>query len=202
MFFWYNSGIMAIGVISFYVFSYEKEKVYMNLCVLFFIFATIFFDSFLMRFKGPDVDLSFIFKNELNYFHFKFPRIVIVLFLYASFYKMKIDYHKTQQLIFRINEKLDNANKNLQLLNSDLENKVLDRTRQLNVQNKRIKELAFTNSHIIRTYVARIIGLVNITEEPDVSQEDLRYCYRKIKEDSIKLDDVTRKLSNELIPEE
>jgi two-component system, sensor histidine kinase LadS len=54
-------------------------------------------------------------------------------------------------------------------INDNLEMMVRKRTKQLQDKNDRIKEYAFSNSHIVRGPLARILGLVSIAEhEPKV----------------------------------
>lgn len=56
-------------------------------------------------------------------------------------------------------------------INDNLEMMVRKRTKQLQDKNDRIKEYAFSNSHIVRGPLARILGLVSIAEhEPKVME--------------------------------
>jgi light-regulated signal transduction histidine kinase (bacteriophytochrome) len=127
---------------------------------------------------------------------------MILVILYFFLFTLKADYHNSQVRVLEMNKTLSLINGDLKELNSTLGEMVGERTRKLETQNKRIRDLAYTNSHIIRAYVARINGLVNLAELKNCSEEDKIFCFNMIKENSISLDKVTRALSEDLVTEE
>ena len=79
-------------------------------------------------------------------------------------------------------------------INDNLEATVRKRTKQLEDKNNRIKEYAFSNSHIVRGPLARILGLVSIAEhEPKVIE---------LIEDNAKQLDIVIKEMTQLLAEE
>ncbi|MFL5731043.1 MAG: hypothetical protein ACJ75J_16265, partial [Cytophagaceae bacterium] len=198
MFLWFPYGIMVIGGISFFIFSYEKERWMLNLSVLFFAFSALFYDMILRNFAGPEIDLTFIYGRNAPYFYVS--KTLVLVFLYSSFYKFKIAYHKSCMELLKANEKLDFINLELKKMNISLEDLAKAKTEKLDLQNNRIKDLAFVNSHKIRSSVARIIGLINVANH-EVTSDEKEYCYLKVRETSLELDDVTRRLSLELVEE-
>lgn len=80
-------------------------------------------------------------------------------------------------------------------INDNLEATVKKRTKQLEDKNNRIKEYAFSNSHIVRGPLARILGLVSIAEhEPKVIE--------LIEENAKELDSVIKEMTQILAEEE
>ncbi len=68
---------------------------------------------------------------------------------------------QNQQLKTQFRE-LNMLNEKLNNLNQSLEQKVEERTRELQNQNEQLTEYAFINSHLLRAPLARILGLSNI----------------------------------------
>jgi hypothetical protein len=198
MFLWFPYGIMIIGAVSFFLFSYEKEKKLLNFTLGFFTMAALFYDKILLAAIPNTLDLSFIYGT--NYFYYLAPKIILVCFLYTSLYLFKINAYKNQQELAGLNRILDQKNRELNYFNQNLEKVVKDRTEKLDLQNKRIKDLAFTNAHIVRASVAKIIGLVNLVYD-NASEAEKEYCYRKIRESALDLDVDTDKISKDLIEE-
>jgi light-regulated signal transduction histidine kinase (bacteriophytochrome) len=71
-----------------------------------------------------------------------------------------------------------------------------DRTRKLEEQNKGISKYAFLNSHKVRSPLARILGLVNLTQYEDLNDDDTRtYYFNELKTNATDLDDVLKEIS-------
>lgn len=95
-------------------------------------------------------------------------------------------------------EEVRTANEQLQKANDGLEAKVTKRTEKLNAQNQKIKEYAFLNAHKVRSPLVRILGLINLYDTGELSSEELQDVNTKIKESALELDQVTRKINEEL----
>ncbi|WP_157446857.1 hypothetical protein [Cytophaga aurantiaca] len=197
MFLWIPYAIMALGVVPFFIFSFEEEKILMLSVIGLYVLLVVGFDEFLLSHFDQLPDLAFIKKYYLYYL---FAKIAITVFLYTTFLMFKLMYHNNRVKLLRTTEELNQKNEALNTLNASLENKVAERTAKLSLQNERIKNLAYTNAHEIRSYIARIIGLSNIVKH-DISQEEKEFCESKIVENISDLDKVTQKLSKELIEE-
>lgn len=190
MFLWFPFGILIIGTISFFVFSYEKEKPFLDFVLTFFALAVLFIDLVMRKVVPPSTDLSFIYGE--NYFFYLIPKILLLIFLYSSLYFSKVNSFRNRQQLSRLNQELND-------LNRDLENKVKERTAQLDQQNKRIKELTYANSHKVRACVARIIGLINLLYQESKEEEDP--YYHTIKDTALELDHETKFVSEKLSEE-
>lgn len=64
------------------------------------------------------------------------------------------------------NKKLELQQAELAALMAQLEEKVKERTQQLQVQNQRLRDYVFFNSHVLRAPVGRIQGLINLLQHP------------------------------------
>ncbi|OOQ61426.1 PAS domain-containing protein [Mucilaginibacter pedocola] len=71
-----------------------------------------------------------------------------------------------------------------------LENELKEKVRQLNV-------VSFKNSHLLRSPVASIMGLISLVEEQAITGEHNRQILQFLKETIIKLDDVIREINDE-----
>ena len=197
MFLWIPYAIMTLGTVPFFIFSYEKEKVLMLGVIALYVIFILTFDELMIAYFDQLSDLDFIKKYHTYY---TLGKIGITVLLYSAFFTFKLMYHKSRMLLLELTKELDQKNQTLNILNVSLENKVAERTSKLSLQNERIKSLAYTNAHEIRAYIARIIGLLNLSKQ-NVSQEEKEYCETKIAENISDLDKITQKLSKELIEE-
>jgi hypothetical protein len=195
MFIWFPFGIMIIGAISFFTFAYDDEKFFLNASVLFFALASIFYDKIFLYAIPNNLDLSFIYGD--NHIYYQVSKIVLVCFMYTSLYIIKTASYKYRIAISEFTSILDQKNTELTYLNQNLEKIVKERTEKLRLQNQRIKDLAFTNSHTVRALVARIIGLVNLLHI-NPSEEDKEFCYKMVRESALELDLETNKISQNL----
>jgi signal transduction histidine kinase len=85
---------------------------------------------------------------------------------------------KKEMEISEINEKLSNALDNIKKLNNKLEERVSERTIELEEKNKYLAEYAFINSHLLRAPLCRLMGLIQLLNYTDISKADselLRY---------------------------
>jgi signal transduction histidine kinase len=197
MFLWIPYAIMTIGAVPFFIFSFEKEKgLMLSVIGLYIVFILAFDELMITSFKQLP-DIYFIKKY---YLYYMFGKIAITILLYTAFFTFKLMYHRNRMLLLNLTEELDQKNQSLNMLNASLENKVAERTAKLSLQNERIKNLAHTNAHEIRAYIARIIGLSDLAKH-DISEEEQEYCKAKILENISELNKVTQKLSKELIEE-
>ena len=72
---------------------------------------------------------------------------------------------KSQQLeIETINKELKNSNDEIKNINQNLEKRVKERTKNLELQNKQLSEYAYINAHLLRGPLCSILGLVQLME--------------------------------------
>jgi signal transduction histidine kinase len=189
---WMPYATIALGSFAFCLFSYSKDRNLLLFLVISIGLLSITFDNLFVYFSPNELDLSFIYKYYVPY---KSALTVICILLYFVFFVLK-------RSNYQILKELDKKNELLYNLNENLEQQVQARTKRINAQSDRIKELAFTNSHQLRSSVVRIIGLSHILKSGTATEEEKAYCIQNI-EDSVKeMDDITRNLSINLIEEE
>jgi hypothetical protein len=198
MFLWFPYGIMITGAVSFYLLSFEKEKFLLHCAIILFTIAVIFYDRILLHYSPFNNDVSFIYKK--NYIYYQTSKVGLVVFLYTSLYLAKLTAFKLRLALIALNVRLDQKNNELRTLNEELEAIVRRRTEILDLQNKRIKKLAFSIAHGVRASVARISGLINfIDNEP--SEKDKELIIKYIKKSTEQLEEETNKISNYLVEE-
>jgi len=92
---------------------------------------------------------------------------------------------------------LEHKQREIEQVNESLEQKIADRTATLNHLNAKLAQIAYTNAHIIRGPICRLVGLSNLLKMIDDAGERkivLGYVAASIDE----LDAITRKTSYEL----
>jgi hypothetical protein len=191
MFLWFPYGIIIVGSISFFIFSWENEKIIVHLLLIFFGLSVIFYDKFLGLFAPASLDLTFIYND--NYLYYNTSKVLLLIVFYSSVYQYKTVSFKRQKEIEYLSQQLKELNDNLEI-------KIKERTAKLDLQNKKIKELTYSNSHKVRAYVARIVGLIYLCDEAH-SEEEKSFYYKNINTITYELDEETKKISETLAEE-
>lgn len=94
------------------------------------------------------------------------------------------------------NEELKQSHENLAQLNNHLEQKVQERTIELEKQNELLIKYAYTNAHHLRGPVARLLGLIYLSRiEPDA---DCTHFFNLIEAQAREIDEVVRRINKEL----
>lgn len=68
--------------------------------------------------------------------------------------------------------------------------------KSIHLQNKKLKEIAWIQSHIVRAPVARIMGLINLIVDDTSEAENQKTIYKMILDSSKELDDIIRNIVN------
>ena len=100
-----------------------------------------------------------------------------------------------QKEIFDKSEKLKEQKEEIQAINETLELRVKERTSVLEAKNRQLTEYAFINSHVLRSPVSTIMGLVNLISYSTLPKDD-QMMYEYLKVSAQKLDDVVIKINN------
>lgn len=136
-------------------------------------------------------------KSELYFVLLVVSGIAIIFLVYAFQQKIKSNrklrvlnqsIKDQKEEIETQSERLSVANKQIKELNSNLETKVQERTKQL-------LEYSFKNSHEVRAPLARILGLIDLYKS-DKSQIDVDDIVVKLEQSAIELDDIVREVNN------
>lgn len=67
----------------------------------------------------------------------------------------------------------------------------------IEVQNKKLKNIAWTQSHVVRAPLARILGIINLIEMEDIGSEELNFCLKQLRVSSNEMDDIVKKIISE-----
>lgn len=94
---------------------------------------------------------------------------------------------QTSELVTK-QEKILNKNKKLK-------KEVKVSSLELTSQNERLREYAFTNAHLVRAPLARILGLVDLLMEDELTEEQRKEFRAHLKDSAIELDLVIRNFS-------
>lgn len=100
-----------------------------------------------------------------------------------------------QGQIFEYSEELHKQKEEIQAINDSLEERVKERTSILEEKNKQLTEYAFINSHVLRSPVSTIIGLINLMSYSSLPEEDKK-IYEHLQETSKVLDNIVFKIHN------
>ncbi|MBC7494254.1 MAG: response regulator [Flavobacterium sp.] len=98
--------------------------------------------------------------------------------LYIASKKNKIIYKSTNAVILSV----ENLTKEILYIQS------------INSQNKKLKQIAWMQSHIVRAPVARIMGLVNILSDETADKKDQNNVFKMIHQTATELDDVIKQI--------
>lgn len=99
--------------------------------------------------------------------------------------------------LFSQAEEIRQINETLKAVNEHLEERVIERTHELEEQNRQLSEYAFINSHLLRAPLSSILGLINILHASELSSRE-RELVRHLHESGIKLDHIIHKISDTL----
>ena len=98
--------------------------------------------------------------------------------LYVVSKKNKIIYKTTNAVILSV----ENLTKEILYIQS------------INLQNKKLRQIAWMQSHIVRAPVARIMGLVNILSDETANKKDQNNVFKMIQQTANELDDVIKQI--------
>jgi len=103
---------------------------------------------------------------------------------YLWLYSRQMIYETKHNHVRTIIREVENVTKLVELQN-ELEKKVAQ-----------LKEVSFKNSHLLRSPVANIVGLVDIIDEFGITSEHNKQVLRFLKEAIVKLDDVIHEIND------
>lgn len=139
--------------------------------------------------------MAFDAKNEYARLPFDLNRLIIIFITATIFVNLVLIYF--YRVLWKANREIQSKNNEIQDLNKNLENTVHERTQQLQERNQRLQAYAYTNAHILRAPLSRILGLLNLmykSEDP----EEARKIKQHLEESARELDHVIRQSSVEL----
>ncbi|WP_420318433.1 hypothetical protein [Ekhidna sp.] len=130
-----------------------------------------------------------------NYIKFTSAGLLFLLCIYAGFYLLYYllgdAYAKTKDK----NDEIERLNSELQNLNESLEERVHERTHDLNEKNNRLERIAFMNSHEVRSSISKIISASDAMTMDEEKKEQL---ITVIVDSSKDLDEAIRAMNKEI----
>lgn len=69
--------------------------------------------------------------------------------------------------------------------------------RQIEIQNEKLKNIAWTQSHIVRAPLARMFGIMNVIEDNNESLDDTLMWLKHLRDSANELDDIVKNMVNE-----
>lgn len=66
--------------------------------------------------------------------------------------------------------------------------------RQIEIQNEKLKNIAWTQSHIVRAPLARMLGVMNVIEDSHKSQDDTLMWLKHLRDSANELDEIIKKM--------
>jgi len=105
-------------------------------------------------------------------------------------------------LAFRTSQRLEyekhikEQNRKIANMNEVLEDRVKQRTEELEDQNKRLSEYAFINSHLLRAPLSRILGLINLIDHDKVLKDS--ELIELLRKSGGELDQIIKKITDAL----
>jgi len=100
-----------------------------------------------------------------------------------------------KQEIQKQSESLSRLNEEMMEVNTHLDQKVAERTAELNRQNKKLLEYSFINSHKLRAPVSTMLGLIYLIKITPSIEEKLK-CMELLEKTAVDLDKIIHEIKN------
>lgn len=153
---------------------------------------------------------KYAYSVDIQFSHLAILATVFVLILYFLYSKLALvienrsenEKKELRQYLETQNRSLLQKNNNIQALfiemkklNSSLEEKVALKTKTLELQNRKLREYSFSNSHVLRAPLTRVMGLIKLIEHEKNYDHAL---VNLILSSSEELDSVIKKINDSL----
>ncbi|HEY9006124.1 MAG TPA: hypothetical protein VIM75_08325 [Ohtaekwangia sp.] len=113
---------------------------------------------------------------------------------------LTVEVEQQNKLLKDQNEEITQINNRLEEANFHLEERVAERTLELEKHNQKLTEYAFINSHLLRGPLCSILGLINLLNKTSLSETE-KEILAHLKDSSHNLDDVVSKIGEVLATE-
>ncbi|MGJ3236273.1 hypothetical protein [Marivirga sp.] len=180
--------IFILGLVSNYVASRGFHKFYRILLVPIGYLMTLPIYGIQIKSSLPDLMLHLSLAYGLVHF------ITIAYISYRFSKSVQLVNRKVilqQKEIITQSEELQSLNESLKTLNNHLEDKVMERTQELQLKNEKLAEYTFINGHQLRAPVASMLGLCNLLDYTN-ELEEKEIIIHKLKSE-VKILDITIK---------
>jgi len=162
------SFLFVLGLVSNYVASRGFHKFYRILVIPAGYALTLPIYGFELSDTLPTVMLHLSLSYTLVHF-------ISIAYISYRFSKNVQSINKKvtnqQKEILTQSEELQALNESLKSLNNHLEDKVMERTKELQLKNEKLAEYTFINGHQLRAPVATMLGLCNLLDYTSIDRE-------------------------------
>ncbi len=100
---------------------------------------------------------------------------------------------KTIQVNIHFRE-IKSSSKSALIVQSNDISEILKHINTIEIQNSKLKEIAWTQSHMVRAPLARILDIVNLIEMEMDNPEELLFCLKQLKISGIEMDNIIKKI--------
>jgi len=133
---------------------------------------------------------------ERQLFPYYFNIVTSAVLIYFGYGLFKKEHLKHETDLKKQRDMVQNQKEVLIATKKQLEALLEARTRKLEEKNEGINKYAFLNSHKVRSPLARILGLVNLTQYEDLDEDETRsYYFNELKTNATDLDNVLKEIS-------
>ncbi|MBL6448466.1 hypothetical protein JMN32_19290 [Fulvivirga sp. 29W222] len=161
---------------------FDKKRYYLSL----FIISILTYITVKILYNYTVPVLPFETRQVLPYY---LNIIISSILIYIGYAMFKSEHLKYEQM-------LREQRATLSAVKGQLEVLLQARTRKIEEHNQNMIKYAFLNSHKVRSPLARILGLVNLTKYEDLDGEDTRHFYlNELKVNAWELDKVLKEIS-------
>ena len=143
---------------------------------------------------------------SMGYAIFHFAVLSYMSYFYSiKYYKngkilkaQKLEIDEQHEEIQQQAEELKTLNNSLSQLNNDLEKAVVERTKELKEKNIKLAQHAYLNAHKLRAPLARVLGLLQLHQFTEQSDEEREKIIQLINENAKELDSIASAISSNL----
>ncbi|MEL7002211.1 MAG: hypothetical protein AAFN93_05680 [Bacteroidota bacterium] len=122
--------------------------------------------------------------------------LISSLLLYYGYGIFKKEHLKYEEQITNQRNQINDQKIALSKVKDQLEALLEDRTKRIEKQDRNIAKYAYLNSHRVRSPLARILGLVNLTAYEDLNDEEKRqYYFDQLKSNAKELDTILTEIN-------
>lgn len=195
---WFHYGTAIVSAFPILLFHHKRERVYSWLFFLFYFILTIYIDDILIYYNPIDYGLSNLLESFTDY---KVPPIFLSIMFCSVVYwfnTINVKYsHKLKQInddLNHTNEELLTKTEQLDELNRNLERIIKERTAVIASKEKQIIEYANLNAHKVRGPLARILGLINLTNHIE-DEGELKKLIEKMDYSALELNEIIKEMN-------
>ncbi|WKV13067.1 hypothetical protein [Marivirga harenae] len=182
-FIWFQYASAVFCSVPFLLFDLEKHAGYITVFFIYYLIVTLFIDKLLLFYSEPPQAMVELVSNFTD---FKLPPLFLAFFSTTTllwYNRSNSKYEKklksTNQELEETQEELIAKNEEYEAINRNLEALVEERTKLIESKNRQIIDYANINAHKVRGPLARIMGLINVSQfsrDPD----DLKSLFEKL----------------------